>query len=76
VSSLGALGQGPSTKSKTIKLTSKQKISLSLKRMVMAALKGTRVARLKLIGWWKEPRDMNDQYLQKDLDGHIFRDTK
>jgi hypothetical protein len=41
--------------------------------MVMAALKGTRVCWLKQGGWWKEPKDDNDQFLERQLNNYITK---
>jgi hypothetical protein len=74
VSSLSALG--PKMFGKIRRLSggaNKQKVSITLKRMVMAALKGTRMCWLKQNGWWCEPTDNNDQFLERQLEEVITR---
>jgi hypothetical protein len=41
--------------------------------MVMAALKGTRMCWLKQNGWWNEPTDNNDQFLERQLEEVMIR---
>jgi hypothetical protein len=86
ISSLGAIG--PKMFGKIRRLaggTNKQKVSLTLKRMVMAALKGTRMCWLKQNNWYTEPKDNHDQFLEKQLfdlslnyeaDGIVYEDEE
>jgi hypothetical protein len=68
ISSLGAIGSKMFGKIRRLSGgANKQKVSLTLKRMVMAALKGTRVCWLKQNGWWNEPKDNNDQFLEMQM---------
>jgi hypothetical protein len=74
ISSLGAVR--PKMFGKIRRLSggaNKQKVSLILKRMVMAALKGTRVCWLKQNGWWNEPKDNNDQFLEMQMNEIVTR---
>jgi hypothetical protein len=74
VSSLGALG--PKTFGKIRRLSggaNKQKVSITLKRMVIAALKGTRMCWLKQNNWWCEPTGKEDQFLERQLNDVVIR---
>jgi hypothetical protein len=68
ISSLGAIG--PKMFGKIRRLAggaNKQKVSLILKRMVMAGLKGTRMCWLKQNNWYTEPKDNHDHFLEIQL---------
>jgi hypothetical protein len=75
VSSIGALGQRTFGKlKKLVPGSSKKKNSLTCKRMVIAAIKGSRMIQLKKAGWKPSEENMDKQIKKYDVGKIIQRD--